>query len=157
MKNEHKPVVVVDYAHSPDALKEALMMLRPMCRAQLWCVFGCGGDRDPSKRAPMGRIAESVADRVMLTDDNPRHESSLAIVRAIQSGMRQPERARVILDRVQAIETAIESAGADDVILIAGKGHETEQLVGDRRWPLDDRGIAKAAIERRMNAAQEAC
>lgn len=156
-RQRQAPMVVVDYAHSPDALKEALMMLRAVGQGQLWCVFGCGGDRDASKRAPMGRIAESIADRVVLTDDNPRHESSLAIVRAIQSGMRQPERARVILDRTQAIDTAIELAGIDDIVLIAGKGHETEQVVGDRRLPLDDRQLARQAWLRRLDDQQEAC
>ncbi|HEY7906395.1 MAG TPA: UDP-N-acetylmuramoyl-L-alanyl-D-glutamate--2,6-diaminopimelate ligase [Wenzhouxiangella sp.] len=151
-----RPRVVVDYAHSPDALRDALLMLRPMCQGQLWCVFGCGGDRDPSKRAPMGRVAESVADRVVLTDDNPRHESSLAIIRAIQSGMRHPERARVLIDRAEAIGFAIEQARPDDVVLVAGKGHETEQIVGDRRIELDDRLIAQQAVDAWTAERQEA-
>lgn len=151
-----RPRVVVDYAHSPDALRDALLMLRRMCQGQLWCVFGCGGNRDPSKRAPMGRVAESVADRVVLTDDNPRHESSLAIIRAIQSGTRHPERARVLIDRPEAIAYAIEQARSDDVVLVAGKGHETEQIVGDRRIELDDRLIAKQALDAWTNDHQEA-
>lgn len=151
-----RPRVVVDYAHSPDALRDALLMLRRMCQGQLWCVFGCGGNRDPSKRAPMGRVAESVADRVVLTDDNPRHESSLAIIRAIQSGMRHPERARVLIDRPEAIAYAIEQARPDDVVLVAGKGHETEQIMGDRRIELDDRLIAKQALDAWTNDRQEA-
>ena len=151
------PRVIVDYAHSPDALKQALVMVRSLTQGQVWCVFGCGGDRDPSKRAPMGRIAEAFADRVILTDDNPRHESSLAIIRGIQSGMRQPERARVLLDRTQAIETAVMTAGSEDVVLIAGKGHETEQLVGDKRLEMDDRALAKEALSQRSMDQQEAC
>lgn len=151
------PSVIVDYAHSPDALKQALVMVRSLTEAQVWCVFGCGGDRDPSKRAPMGRIAEAFADRVVLTDDNPRHESSLGIIRAIQSGMRQPERARVLLDRAQAIESAIMMAGVEDIVLIAGKGHETEQLVGDKRIEMDDRALAMAALRQRSIDQQEAC
>lgn len=151
------PSVIVDYAHSPDALKQALVMVRSLTEGQVWCVFGCGGDRDPSKRAPMGRTAEAFADRVILTDDNPRHESSLGIIRAIQSGMRQPERARVLLDRVQAIESAIMMAGVEDIVLIAGKGHETEQLVGDKRIDMDDRALAMAALRQRCVDQQEAC
>ncbi len=152
------PQVLVDYAHSPDALKHALLMARQVCSGQLWVVFGCGGQRDVSKRAPMGRIAESIADRVVITDDNPRHESSLAIIRAIQSGMRQPERSRVLADRREAIEWAIAQAGEGDVVLIAGKGHETEQILGDRRVPLDDRAIAHQALRQCHNPdRQEAC
>lgn len=152
-----RPLVVVDYAHSPDALRDALMMLRRMCAGQLWCVFGCGGDRDPSKRAPMGRVAESMADRVVLTDDNPRHESSLAIVRAIQSGMRHPERARVMIDRTEAIAYAIEQARPDDVVLLAGKGHEVDQIVGDRRVELDERGLARQSLAAWSPDQQGAC
>jgi len=151
------PMVVVDYAHSPDALKNALLMLRALCKGQLWCVFGCGGDRDPSKRAPMGRVAEATADRVVLTDDNPRHEPSLAIIRSIQSGMRQPERARVILDRSKAIEESIGLAGEHDIVLIAGKGHEKEQIVGDKRLAMDDRALSRAALDHRARDRQEAC
>ncbi len=151
-----RPLVVVDYAHSPDALRDALVMLRRMCHGHLWCVFGCGGDRDVSKRAPMGRVAESVADKVVLTDDNPRHESSLAIIRAIQAGMRHPERARVLIDRAEAIGLAIAQARPDDVVLVAGKGHETEQIVGDRRIELDDRSIAKQALAAWTNERREA-
>jgi len=152
-----RPLVVVDYAHSPDALRDALVMLRRMCAGQLWCVFGCGGDRDPSKRAPMGRVAESMADRVVLTDDNPRHESSLTIIRAIQSGMRHPERARVMIDRAEAIAHAIAQAQPDDVVLLAGKGHEVEQVVGDRRVELDERALAKQALMVWVPDRQEAC
>lgn len=153
----NRPLVVVDYAHSPDALRDALMMLRRMCAGQLWCVFGCGGDRDASKRAPMGRVSESMADRVVLTDDNPRHESSLAIIRAIQSGMRHPERARVMIDRSEAIAHAIAQAQPGDVVLLAGKGHEVEQVVGDRRIELDDRALAKQALMAWAPKHQEAC
>ncbi len=152
-----RPLVVVDYAHSPDALRDALLMLRQVCAGQLWCVFGCGGDRDASKRAPMGRVAESMADRVVLTDDNPRHESSLAIIRGIQSGMRHPERARVMIDRAEAIAHAVAQAQPNDVVLLAGKGHEVEQIVGDRRIELDDRALAKQALMAWAPNHQEAC
>lgn len=151
------PEVVVDYAHSPDALRQALVMLRPLCQGQLWCVFGCGGDRDVTKRAPMGRLAEALADRVVLTDDNPRHEPSLSIIRAIQSGMRHPERARVMTERPDAIAYAISNAAPMDLVLLAGKGHETDQVIGDRRLSCDDRSIARQALARRLELQQEAC
>lgn len=154
---DNGPSVIVDYAHTPDALRRALQMVRPMCSGQLWCIFGCGGDRDISKRAPMGRLAESLADRVVLTDDNPRHESSLAIIRSIQTGMRHPERARVLPDRAEAIAYAIAQAGTEDLVLIAGKGHETEQIIGDLRLPLNDRVLAAQALSKWTADHQEAC
>jgi UDP-N-acetylmuramoyl-L-alanyl-D-glutamate--2,6-diaminopimelate ligase len=124
-------LAVVDYAHTPDALEAALKSLQVLEPAQLWCVFGCGGNRDATKRPIMGRIAESLADKVVLTNDNPRDEDPVAIVRAIQGGMRQPQRAAVRLDRAEAIRYALDHADREDVILIAGKGHETEQVIGD--------------------------
>ena len=139
--------VVIDYAHTPDALNTALASLRPDCAGQLWCVFGCGGNRDRAKRPLMGRIAESLADRVILTDDNPRHEDGLAIIREIQAGMTRPERCRVIRDRAEAIRYAVTRASGDDLVLIAGKGHETEQIIGDRRLPFSDQQVVRQALE----------
>jgi UDP-N-acetylmuramoyl-L-alanyl-D-glutamate--2,6-diaminopimelate ligase len=130
--------VIIDYAHDADALHSALVACRALTRGQLWCVFGCGGDRDRSKRPRMGRVAESLADQVILTDDNPRHEDGLVIIRDIQSGMHHPERARVERDRAQAIATALQAAGSEDVVLVAGKGHECEQIVGDQHLPFSD-------------------
>ncbi|AKS42731.1 UDP-N-acetylmuramoyl-L-alanyl-D-glutamate--2,6-diaminopimelate ligase [Wenzhouxiangella marina] len=141
-------LAVIDYAHTPDALETALKSLRTLEPGALWCVFGCGGDRDREKRPMMGRIAEALADRVILTNDNPRHEAPLSIVRAIQGGMRHPERAQVLLDRAEAIARALAEAAPEDVILIAGKGHETEQVVGDQRHAFSDLDAVRSAFGR---------
>ncbi len=137
---------VIDYAHTPDALENVLASLRELTPGELWCVFGCGGDRDRAKRPRMGRIAESLADRVVLTDDNPRNESALAIIREIQSGMRHPDRCQVVPDRAEAIARALRLAADEDVVLIAGKGHETEQVIADKRLPFSDEQVARAAL-----------
>ena len=140
------PLVVVDYAHTPDALEKILLALREHTRGKLWCVFGCGGDRDRGKRPVMGEIAERLADRVLLTDDNPRHESGDAIVADIVGGMRAAP--KIIRDRRAAIAMAIEGARADDIVLIAGKGHEDYQQVGDERRPYSDRETVRELLER---------
>lgn len=132
-------VVVVDYAHTPDALEKVLEGLRAHCQGTLWCVFGCGGDRDRAKRPLMGQLAESLADRVILTDDNPRSEVPAEIIADIQRGMKEADAAIVIGDRAQAIAQAISMAKVGDIVLVAGKGHETEQLVGNRVLPFSDR------------------
>ncbi len=132
-----RPLVVVDYAHTPDALEKVLMALREHTTGRLFCVFGCGGDRDRGKRPLMGEQAERFADTVVLTDDNPRHESPAAIVAEIRAGMRREP--RVIHDRVAAIHWVLNQAGASDVVLVAGKGHEESQQIGDHRRPLSDR------------------
>jgi UDP-N-acetylmuramoyl-L-alanyl-D-glutamate--2,6-diaminopimelate ligase len=135
------PLVVVDYAHTPDALEKILLALREHTRGKLWCVFGCGGDRDRGKRPAMGEIAERLADRVVLTDDNPRHEPGDAIIADILGGMRaSPE---VIRDRRTAIAAAIRGSGEGDIVLIAGKGHEDYQQVGDERLPYSDREVVR--------------
>lgn len=144
-----KPLVVVDYAHTPDALQRALTSLRAHTRGDLWCVFGCGGDRDRGKRPQMGRIAEALADRVIVTDDNPRHEPSSAIIADILEGMESPRAAHVIPDRAWAIATVLDEAKAGDVVLIAGKGHETWQQLGDLRHPFSD----VEQVERWLEAA----
>ncbi len=133
-----QPDVVIDYAHSPDALEAVLAALAPLCRGQLWCVFGCGGERDREKRPRMGAVAERVAHRIILTDDNPRAENGLSIIREIQSGMARPDRARVIRDRASAIETAMTEAGDADLVLVAGKGHETSQEIDGQRRAFSD-------------------
>ncbi len=140
-------LVVIDYAHTPDALENALNSLLTLEPENLWCVFGCGGNRDRAKRPLMGRIAESLADRVILTNDNPRHEDPLAIIREIQSGMRHPQRVQVLTDRGQAIARALSQAGPDDLVLIAGKGHETEQIMGDTAHPFSDLAAVQQALE----------
>jgi UDP-N-acetylmuramoyl-L-alanyl-D-glutamate--2,6-diaminopimelate ligase len=141
---DSRPLVVVDYAHTPDALEQVLRALRPHVAGRLWCVFGCGGNRDRGKRPEMGAIAERLADCVILTDDNPRRESGDMIIRDISSGMRMP--ARVIRDRRAATATAIAEAVAEDVVLIAGKGHEDYQQVGDARVPYSDRDTVRALL-----------
>ena len=138
------PRVVVDYAHTPDALVHALRSLREHCTGRLWCVFGCGGDRDRVKRPMMGRIAEELADIVILTDDNPRFETPQNIVSEIASGMHTT--ATVIHDRTQAIQRAIRSADPSDWVLVAGKGHETAQQVGHQRLPLSDRSVVSQTL-----------
>jgi UDP-N-acetylmuramoyl-L-alanyl-D-glutamate--2,6-diaminopimelate ligase len=136
---EGQPLVVVDYAHSPDALYQVLITLREHCAGKLWCVFGCGGNRDRGKRPLMGEVAEQNADLVVITNDNPRLEDAQAIIDDIRSGMKHSETVTVIADRAQAIAHAVQRAGVDDVVLVAGKGHEDYQQVGDVRYPFSDR------------------
>ena len=140
------PLVVVDYAHSPDALEQALASLRAHTAGRLVCVFGCGGERDRGKRPQMAAIAERLADRVIVTDDNPRTEDGDAIVAEILVGFVHPDAIRVQRDRAQAIAQAIAGATSDDVVLIAGKGHETYQEIAGVRRPFDDMAHACAAL-----------
>ena len=134
-----KPTVVVDYAHTPDALEKALQAARLHCNGKLWCVFGCGGDRDKGKRPIMGGIAEQYADVVVVTDDNPRTEEPNAIVADILVGMLDAGRAHVVSGRAEAVTNAIMQASENDVVLVAGKGHEDYQIVGTRRLDYSDR------------------
>ena len=144
-----QPLVVVDYAHTPDALEQVLRALRGHARGRLICVFGCGGDRDRGKRPQMGAIAEALSDLPLVTDDNPRTEDGDRIVDDILAGMRQPGRARVIRDRGRAIHEAVRDAAAGDLVLVAGKGHETTQQVGETRFPFSDaRQVLQALQER---------
>jgi UDP-N-acetylmuramoyl-L-alanyl-D-glutamate--2,6-diaminopimelate ligase len=129
--------VVVDYAHTPDALGKALRAAREHCDGALWCVFGCGGDRDPGKRPLMGGIADELADHIIITDDNPRSEVPQAITDGIVQGM-SLHPPRVIHDRGDAIATAIREASLADLVLIAGKGHEDYQIYADGRRPFSD-------------------
>ena len=138
--------VIIDYAHTPDALAGALAALRELTPGRLVCVFGCGGDRDRGKRPEMGRIAESCADQVILTNDNPRHEQPLRILRDIQQGMARPDRARVIPDRAQAIEAAVLAAGPNDCVLVAGKGHERTQDFGSTVAEFSDFDAVQSAM-----------
>lgn len=141
------PQLVVDYAHTPDALQQALMALHEHCGGGLWCVFGCGGDRDRTKRAAMGRIAEQWAQHVVITDDNPRSENGDDIVADILQGLRHPERAVVQRDRDAAIRMAYAQAAGDDLILVAGKGHEAYQEVAGKRLDQSDRQLARSLVE----------
>lgn len=149
---EPGPTVVVDYAHNPDGLRSALTALRssaPADGGKLWCLFGCGGERDQGKRAEMGEIASSMADIVVLTDDNPRHESPLAIVDQVVGGCSGDAEIHRIHDRRQAITFALQQAANEDLVLIAGKGDEPDQLYAAGRWRFDDRRIAGIAMGRR--------
>jgi UDP-N-acetylmuramoyl-L-alanyl-D-glutamate--2,6-diaminopimelate ligase len=137
-----KPTAVVDYAHTPDALAQALRALREHCTGSLWCVFGCGGDRDPGKRRIMGAVADTLADQIIVTDDNPRSEDPQSITRAIVEGITS-RAARVINDRAEAIAAALKEAGASDFVLIAGKGHEDYQIYGETRRSFSDRREAE--------------
>jgi UDP-N-acetylmuramoyl-L-alanyl-D-glutamate--2,6-diaminopimelate ligase len=135
--------VFVDFAHTPDALAATLQALRKVTSGRLICVFGAGGDRDRQKRPLMGRAAEKLADCAVVTSDNPRYEDPQEIVAEILDGFQQPADAQVIIDRTEAIYWALAQAQPGDCLLIAGKGHEDYQVVGDERIPLDDRQIAQ--------------
>jgi UDP-N-acetylmuramoyl-L-alanyl-D-glutamate--2,6-diaminopimelate ligase len=140
------PTVVIDYAHTPDALEKALQALHSHCTGTLWVVFGCGGDRDRGKRPLMGGVAEGLADRVVLTDDNPRTEAGEAIIEEILAGIRQPDRIRVERDRAQAIHQTVAAARPGDLVLVAGKGHEDYQIVGRQRLHFSDQEQVAAAL-----------
>ncbi|NND00172.1 MAG: UDP-N-acetylmuramoyl-L-alanyl-D-glutamate--2,6-diaminopimelate ligase [Gammaproteobacteria bacterium] len=135
--NERQARVVVDFAHTPDALEKALKSVREHCVGQLWCVFGCGGDRDKAKRAVMGAAAAQHADRIVVTNDNPRSEAPEMIAKDILAGINNS--VVVELDRAKAIRTAIKQAASDDWILVAGRGHEPTQHIGEKHLPFSDR------------------
>lgn len=143
------PLVIVDYAHTPDALAQILSAAREHCSGRLICVFGCGGDRDRGKRPEMGRIAVSLADSVIVTDDNPRTENADSIVEEILSEITDHNAPQVQRDREKAIREAISQAGTEDVVVIAGKGHEEYQIVGTRREVFSDSDVARHALESR--------
>lgn len=150
-----EPLVVVDYAHTPDALENALRALRPTANARdgkLRVVFGCGGDRDPGKRPQMGALAEQLADHVLVTSDNPRSEAPQAIIDQIAAGM---SRAEVEIDRAAAIRRCIAEASVSDVILLAGKGHEPYQEIAGVRHPFSDVDQAQAALAARRQPKLE--
>ena len=134
------PTVLRDYAHTPDALERALHAVRPFVRGRLIVVFGAGGDRDPGKRPLMGAIAERDADLAIVTSDNPRTESPSAIIDEIETGMTARRHTR-IEDRREAIAAALRTANENDVILLAGKGHETYQIIGTEKLPFDERVV----------------
>ena len=147
-----QPLVAVDYAHTPDALSQALQALRPVATARggkLWCVFGCGGDRDPIKRPLMGAVAEQHADRVVLTSDNPRSESPALILSQILAGIARQDGVDVLEDRREAIAHALTQALPEDVVLVAGKGHESTQDIAGTKLPFSDPDEAAAALVKR--------
>ncbi len=152
------PLVLVDYAHTPDALTKVLAVARELCAGRLICVFGCGGDRDPNKRAPMGEAAARLADALIITNDNPRSEDPAAIAEAIEHGVvaagckPAPTGERgysILLDRARAIAAAVELAEPEDVVVVAGKGHETYQIVGANKYHFDDCEQARIALASR--------
>jgi len=145
--NANTPSIIVDYSHTPDALEQALNSLRGQCRGKLVCVFGCGGDRDRGKRPQMGQIAESGADRVILTSDNPRSELPGDIIDDIRNGMSGLVPVEVYPDREMAIATAIATSNPEDVVLIAGKGHETWQEVRGEKLNFSDRDMVRTVLE----------
>jgi UDP-N-acetylmuramoyl-L-alanyl-D-glutamate--2,6-diaminopimelate ligase len=144
-----KLMAVVDYAHTPDALEKALTSLREHTQGQLWCVFGCGGDRDKGKRAMMGAIASRLADKVVITADNPRTEAVGQILDEIVTGIRGNNTNYVVMaDRKQAIHYALSQAKEGDLVLIAGKGHEDYQEIQGVRYPFDDAAVVNDFLEK---------
>lgn len=139
------PLVVIDYAHTPDALAQVLKSLRPQTKGELTCVFGCGGDRDQGKRPLMAKVTSDLADHVVITSDNPRNESPALIIEAVVSGA--GSNAKVIEDRAQAIVLSIKQARAGDVVLVAGKGHENYQEIAGVKYPFSDADVVKSALE----------
>src|SRR5690606_16529445 len=149
------PLVLVDYAHTPDALEKVLQAVRPLAQARggaLTVLVGCGGDRDPGKRPLMAAVAEREADRVVLTSDNPRSEDPLTILAQMQAGLRQPQQVWVEADRARAIARAVEVAAAEDVLLLAGKGHEDYQEIQGERRHFSDVEHAAQALDARHAA-----
>ena len=150
--NDALPAVYVDYSHTPASLEAALQALRAHCDGKLWCVFGCGGDRDRGKRAMMGGVAERLADVTIVTSDNPRSEAPESIIADVLEGMSgKPE---AIVDRGEAIAQAVRQAGQDDIVLIAGKGHENYQVIGGQTLAFSDRQSALAALLARSTGSR---
>ena len=139
----NRATAVIDFAHTEQALRACLTTSRDHTSGQLWCIFGCGGDRDPGKREGMGRAAEELADRIIITDDNPRTENPQQIVSDIRKGLRHPDKACVLHDRQAAIHFALSEAKVGDLVVIAGKGHEAEQIIGHQRFPFSDRQVVQ--------------
>ncbi len=142
-----RPSVVIDYAHTPAGLQAALAAMREHFAGRIWCVFGCGGDRDRGKRPLMGALARAGADRIIITNDNPRAEDPRRIIAEIQAGAGTDSRVRVIEDRREAVTRSIRAAAPEDAILVAGKGHEDYQLIGTQQLPCSDRETVKQALE----------
>lgn len=142
--------VIIDYAHTDDALKNVLSTLKPLCKGKLRVVFGCGGDRDRTKRPRMAKVVEELADFVIVTSDNPRTEKPEAIIEEIIAGFKNPNSPRITIeqDRKKAIELAIKSAGKDDIVLIAGKGHETYQIIGKQKFDFSDKTVAAECLKK---------
>ena len=145
------PLMVVDFAHTPDALEKVLLALKPMATArdgQLVCVFGCGGDRDMGKRPIMGKIASEIADRVIITSDNPRSENPEDIIQQILQGVDHDKQSKVttVVDRAFAILTSVKQSRSNDIVLVAGKGHERVQEIAGNRFAFSDQDHIRLAI-----------
>jgi len=140
--------VIIDYAHTDDALKNVLSTLKPLCKGKLRVVFGCGGDRDRTKRPRMARVTEQLADFIIVTSDNPRTEQPADIIDEIVAGFENPDSQTIVVepDRKKAIELAIDAAGGDDIVLIAGKGHETYQIIGEQKFDFSDKEVAQQCL-----------
>jgi len=149
------PGVIVDFAHTPDALEKALRALKPHCDGKLWCVFGCGGERDKGKRPEMGAVAAKYADRMVITADNPRNESASEIVKEIEDGIGMGAAYQVELDREEAVRCAVMNAANDDLILLAGKGHEDYQEVNGEKHSYSDKNIAEKVLYQRLQCSVE--
>jgi len=153
-----QPMAVIDYAHTPDALTQALQALRPLAQqrgGQLWCIFGCGGDRDPTKRPLMGAVAGQQADQVVVTSDNPRSEKAEVIISQILLGLEGVAGVSVQADRALAIAQTLQQAQAQDVVLVAGKGHEDYQEIAGKRLPFSDLSEVRHALLARSAVVQE--
>ncbi|MHC4497137.1 MAG: Mur ligase family protein, partial [Planctomycetota bacterium] len=148
--------VIIDYAHTDDALKNVLATLKPLCKGNLRVVFGCGGDRDKTKRPRMARVAEQLADFVIVTSDNPRTEDPDDIISDVIAGFESNESQTIIVepDRKKAIELAIGAAETDDIVLIAGKGHEDYQIIGTQKYHFSDKEIAEECLTRRIGSSR---
>jgi UDP-N-acetylmuramoyl-L-alanyl-D-glutamate--2,6-diaminopimelate ligase len=149
IREQGKPVVVVDYAHTEQGLSAVCSSMREHFSGKLWCVFGCGGDRDRSKRPLMAKVAEQFADKVIVTTDNPRNEDPQDIIDEVMTGFSSTDDVEAVLDRRQAIDIAITNAQPGDVVLLAGKGHETSQIVGGVHIAFDDRRVARELLSYR--------
>lgn len=149
ISEQDKPVVIVDYAHTEQGLQAVCESVREHFNGDMWCVFGCGGDRDRTKRALMAKVAEKYADKIIVTTDNPRHENPQKIIDEVMSGFSSFENVEAVLDRRQAIDIAVTNAQPHDVVLLAGKGHETSQIVGDVHIAFDDRRVAREFLAAR--------
>jgi UDP-N-acetylmuramoyl-L-alanyl-D-glutamate--2,6-diaminopimelate ligase len=146
---------IVDYAHTPDGLKCALTAVRDHFQGDIWCVFGCGGNRDKGKRPLMGEIAEANANKLIIADDNPRNENGEEIIQHILSGIEHQSKITVIRDRANAIDHAITKAEAGEIVLVAGKGHETYQDIGGNRTIFSDANQVRLALQKRAKENQE--
>jgi UDP-N-acetylmuramoyl-L-alanyl-D-glutamate--2,6-diaminopimelate ligase len=142
-----RPRVIVDFAHTPDALEQVLSGLKASCQGKLYCVFGCGGDRDKGKRPLMGMMAEKYADGIIITSDNPRYEDPEEIIKDILAGINNRDHVTIDIDRESAIQNTIKAASINDVVLIAGKGHENYQELAGVRRPFSDQDVVRKTLE----------